>query len=567
MVRSMTPYIIEERQLNVAQMDVFSRLMMDRIIFLGTGISDEIANIIQAQLLFLESADNKKDIQIYINSPGGGVYAGLGIYDTIQFIKPDVATICTGMAASMAAVLLCAGEKGKRAALPHSRVMIHQPLGGVNGQASDIEITAREILKLKDELYKIISSHSGQKEKKVSDDSDRDYWMKADEAKAYGMIDEILSPYDLLRNQNDFNTQKDKKETKLKTPKEIKAFLDSYVIGQDITKKVISVAVYNHYKRLTQYDDDGGEVEIEKSNLILVGPTGTGKTLIAKTIAKLLEVPIAIVDATVLTEAGYVGEDVETILAKLLQDADYDIKQAEKGIVFIDEIDKIARKSDNPSVTRDVSGEGVQQALLKLLEGTTVNVPPEGGRKHPEQKFIEINTSNILFIAGGAFDGIERIISNRLNMQAVGYVSSKKNREKSSKTLLQYITPKDLKSFGLIPEIIGRLPVLTHLDPLDKNALKAILTEPKNALIKQYTKLFAIDGIDFSVSADAIDLIVEKTMEYNLGARGLRALCENVLTNAMYELPGSNRKRLKVTNSFVEKNLDKSIFQQLREVS
>ena len=348
-------------------------------------------------------------------------------------------------------------------------------------------------------------------------------------------------------------------ERTLKTPQEIKHFLDQYVIGQDFTKKILSVAVYNHYKRLNQPNIDD-EVEIQKSNVIMVGETGTGKTLVARTIAKMLNVPIAIVDATVLTEAGYVGEDVESILSRLLQAADYDVAKAERGIVFIDEIDKIARKSDNPSITRDVSGEGVQQALLKLLEGSVVNVPPKGGRKHPDQKYIEVNTEHILFIAGGAFDGIERVISKRLNMQAVGYNSSK-NTQIDRKNLVQYIIPKDLKDFGLIPEIIGRLPVLTYMNPLDKQTLRMILTEPKNAIIKQYKKLFEMDGIHFEITEGALDFIVDKALEYKLGARGLRSLCENILTDAMFELPNTGVKNLTVTKEYAEDKLNKSALQ------
>jgi ATP-dependent Clp protease ATP-binding subunit ClpX len=346
-------------------------------------------------------------------------------------------------------------------------------------------------------------------------------------------------------------------------PKEIKATLEEYVIGQDDAKKVLSVAVYNHYKRLGQRVG-ADDVEIEKSNVILVGRTGTGKTLLAKTIAKMLKVPFCVADATVLTEAGYVGEDVESILSRLLQAADYNAKAAEKGIVFIDEIDKIARKSDNPSITRDVSGEGVQQALLKLLEGSVVNVPPQGGRKHPEQKMIQIDTKNILFICGGAFDGIEKIIARRVNSQAIGFSSSEKERI-DQENLLKYINPTDLKTFGLIPELIGRFPVLTYLNPLDAKSLRRILTEPKNALVKQYVKLFELDGIKLSFDADALDFMVDKAIEFKLGARGLRSICEAILNEAMFELPSEGKVgEFRVTMEYAEEHFSKSKLAKLK---
>lgn len=375
----------------------------------------------------------------------------------------------------------------------------------------------------------------------------------------------IEQAHGIVAEEGKEKVAKDPKKLNLLKPAEIKAHLDEHVIGQDMAKKILSVAVYNHFKRVSQTQITSvDEVEIEKSNIVMVGETGTGKTLLARSIAKILNVPFCIADATVLTEAGYVGEDVESILTRLLQSADYDVAAAERGIVFIDEVDKIARKSDNPSITRDVSGEGVQQALLKLLEGTQVNVPPQGGRKHPEQKMVSINTKNILFICGGAFDGIDKKIARRLQTQVIGYNIANDKDEIDKNNYLQYVSPQDLRAFGLIPELIGRLPVVAFLEPLDRAALRRILTEPKNAIIKQYIKLFDMDGIKLSFDKSALEMITDKAIEFKLGARGLRSICETIMTDAMFEAPTANEKELKITSRYVLDKLKKSNFNKLK---
>ena len=423
---------------------------------------------------------------------------------------------------------------------------------------ADIDRTIYDIRNDDKDAYHMEAGLTEEIVRKISDEKDDPVWMREFRMKSLQIYRQMKipdwgPPIDGL----------DMDHIEVKKPIEIKQFMDQYVIGQDEAKKHLAVAVYNHYKRLTQKHSND-DVEIEKSNIIMVGRTGTGKTLLARTIAKMLHVPFTIVDATVLTEAGYVGEDIESILTRLLQAADYDVDAAEKGIVFIDEIDKIARKGDNPSITRDVSGEGVQQGLLKLLEGSVVNVPPQGGRKHPDQKMIPVNTKNILFICGGAFDGIEKKIAQRLNTHVVGYTASQKTAVIDKNNMMQYIAPQDLKSFGLIPEIIGRLPVLTYLNPLDRNALRAILTEPKNSIIKQYIKLFEMDGIKLTFEDSVFEYIVDKAVEYKLGARGLRSIVETIMMDVMFEIPSESKKEYKVTLDYAKQQLEKANMARLQ---
>ena len=606
----LVPMVVEQTSRGERAFDIYSRLLNERIIFLGTPVDDQIANLIVAQLLHLESEDPDKDISLYINSPGGSVYAGLAIYDTMQFIKPDVQTICVGIAMSMGALLLSGGARGKRMALPNAKILIHQVSSSFQGQATDIEIHAREIIDIRRRLDEIIAHHTG---KPVDERQGRHGARLLHELRGgEGLRHHRPGDHPALRSRpaaadhrksdmarpTDTNEQllcsfcgKSQRQVKkliagpgvyicdecidlcneiideeltappsfdlehLPKPRQIYDVLNEYVVGQEEAKRTLSVAVYNHYKRVQMLQSDDDEIELQKSNILLLGPTGCGKTLLAQTLARILNVPFAIADATALTEAGYVGEDVENILLKLIQAADYDVKKAETGIIYIDEVDKIARKADNPSITRDVSGEGVQQALLKILEGTTASVPPQGGRKHPHQEFLTIDTTNILFICGGAFAALDQVIERRIGKQGIGFGAAMEEVvEWDPGNIFENCLPEDLVQYGLIPEFIGRLPVMSAVHQLSRDELMTILTEPRNALVKQFQRFFQFDGIELVFADEALVSVADKALERETGARGLRSIIEEVLLEVQFELPSRRDvKKCVVTKETIDK--------------